>query len=40
MADPEDPDALLPSAQSGDFLHPNELGYQMMGGAFDLKLFR
>ncbi len=40
MADPADPDALLPDAQSGDFLHPNELGYQMMGGAVDLKLFK
>ncbi len=40
MADPADPDALLPDAQSGDFLHPNELGYRMMGGAVDLKLFK
>ncbi len=40
MADPKEPDALLPAAQIGDFLHPNELGYQMMGKSINLKLFR
>ena len=31
---------ILPDAQSGDYLHPNELGYQMMGDAVDLLLFK
>ena len=39
MRDPADTMSLLPSAQSGDFLHPNEAGYKMMGDAVDLKLF-
>ncbi len=30
---------ILPAAHSGDFLHPNETGYKMMGEAIDLKLF-
>lgn len=39
VQDPEDPMNLLPAANSGDFLHPGEEGYKMMGGAIDLKLF-
>lgn len=40
MEDPNNPDVILNTAHDGDFLHPNELGYQIMGGAVDLKLFR
>ena len=40
MEDPNNPDVILESAHDGDHLHPNELGYQMLGGAVDLKLFR
>lgn len=40
MRNPEDLTTLLPEAQSGDYLHPNEKGYEMMGGAVDLSLFR
>ena len=40
MEDPNNPDVILDTAHDGDHLHPNELGYQMMGGAIDLKLFK
>jgi lysophospholipase L1-like esterase len=40
VRDPNDTAALLPEAQSGDFLHPNELGYQMLGKAVDFSLFK
>lgn len=40
LRNPEDTTTLLPETQSGDYLHPNEKGYEMMGGAVDLKLFR
>jgi lysophospholipase L1-like esterase len=42
MRDPNDPAALLDRAQSGanDHLHPNQVGYQMMGKAVDVKLFK
>ncbi|MGE4586076.1 MAG: SGNH/GDSL hydrolase family protein [Mangrovibacterium sp.] len=39
IRDPDDPLSILPEAQSGDYLHPNELGYRMMGHAIDLSLF-
>jgi lysophospholipase L1-like esterase len=39
LQNPEDTLSILPAAQSGDFLHPNEAGYKMMGEAIDLKLF-
>jgi lysophospholipase L1-like esterase len=39
MQNPEEPLTILPTAHSGDFLHPNETGYRMMGEAIDLKLF-
>ena len=39
IRDPNDTLSILPEAQSGDYLHPNELGYQMMGKAIDLSLF-
>ena len=40
MEDPNNPDVILDTAHDGDHLHPNELGYQMMGGAIDIKLFK
>jgi lysophospholipase L1-like esterase len=40
MRDPQNPSHLLPAADSGDHLHPNEGGYKMMAEAIDLKLFR
>ncbi len=40
IRDPSDPLCILPAAQSGDYLHPNESGYKMMGESIDLSLFR
>ncbi len=40
MRDPQSPTHLLPGADSGDHLHPNEAGYKIMADAIDLKLFR
>ena len=40
MRDPQNPSHLLPAADSGDHLHPNEAGYKIMAGTIDLKLFR
>jgi lysophospholipase L1-like esterase len=40
MRDPEEPSRLLPAADGGDHLHPNELGYRLMANAVDLGLFR
>ncbi|HRR16355.1 MAG TPA: SGNH/GDSL hydrolase family protein [Bacteroidales bacterium] len=39
MRNPEDTLSLLPETHTGDFLHPNEKGYQIMGESIDLKLF-
>jgi lysophospholipase L1-like esterase len=39
LADPTDPDRLLPAFDSGDHLHPNEKGYAAMADAVDLSLF-
>ncbi len=39
IRDPQDAATILAEAQS-DYLHPNELGYQMMGKAVDLSLFK
>jgi len=39
LKNPENTLTILPAAHSGDFLHPNENGYKMMGEAIDLKLF-
>ena len=39
MRDPIDSLSILPAAQSGDYLHPNEAGYKMMGEAIDVSLF-
>jgi lysophospholipase L1-like esterase len=38
--DPSNPTFFLPIYDSGDHLHPNDLGYQVMGNAIDLGLFR
>lgn len=38
--DPSHPARLLPAYDSGDHLHPNDLGYQAMGTAVPLELFR
>ncbi|HUA67935.1 MAG TPA: SGNH/GDSL hydrolase family protein [Candidatus Saccharimonadales bacterium] len=39
IRDPQRPLHLLPAADSGDHLHPNERGYKMMADAINLKLF-
>src|ERR1041385_4257265 len=39
LRDPAQPARLLPSADSGDHLHPNEAGYRLMADAIDLALF-
>jgi hypothetical protein len=38
--DPTDPTRMLPSYDSGDHLHPGDVGYKAMGDAIDLTLFR
>jgi lysophospholipase L1-like esterase len=38
--DPVQSSRLLPAYDSGDHLHPNDLGYQAMGNAVPLELFR
>jgi lysophospholipase L1-like esterase len=38
--DPADPLRFLPRYDSGDHLHPNDAGYEAMGNAIDLGLFR
>ena len=40
IRNPDDPSTILPDAQSGDYLHPNELGYQRLGEAVDVSLFK
>jgi lysophospholipase L1-like esterase len=39
LRDPENPTRLLPAADTGDHLHPNEVGHRMMAEAIDLSLF-
>jgi lysophospholipase L1-like esterase len=39
MRNPEDIMCLLPVGDTGDHLHPNEIGYQIMAKAIDLSLF-
>jgi lysophospholipase L1-like esterase len=39
LRDPENPLHLLPVADTGDHLHPNERGHRMMAEAVDLALF-
>jgi len=38
--DPNSPTFLLPAYDSGDGLHPSDAGYEAMGNAIDLKLFK
>jgi lysophospholipase L1-like esterase len=40
LRDPAHPDAILPSYDSGDHLHPNDAGYAAMADAIDLSIFR
>jgi lysophospholipase L1-like esterase len=40
LRDPAQPQRLRPLYDSGDSLHPNSAGYQAMGNAIDLSLFR
>ena len=40
LADPSDPRKMLPIYDSGDHLHPSDLGYVHMGDCIDLSLFR
>ncbi|MFL6674027.1 MAG: SGNH/GDSL hydrolase family protein [Massilia sp.] len=40
MRDPVRNSRLLPAYDSGDHLHPNDLGHQVMGNAVPLELFR
>jgi lysophospholipase L1-like esterase len=40
LNDPANPMHLLPGADTGDHLHPNETGHRMLGEAVDLKLFQ
>ena len=40
LYNPEDTLTILPELQSGDYLHPNEQGYRMMGETIDLSLFK
>ena len=40
IRDPNDESGILPANQSGDYLHPSELGYQVMGRSIDLSLFK
>lgn len=39
LRDPENPAQLLPAADTGDHLHPSEVGHRMMAEAVDLALF-
>jgi lysophospholipase L1-like esterase len=40
LADPSDPRRMLPIYDSGDHLHPGDLGYVHMGDCIDLSLFK
>ena len=40
LRDPGHPARLLPAYDSGDHVHPNDLGYKAMADAIDLSLFR
>jgi lysophospholipase L1-like esterase len=40
IRDPNSPTKMLPQYDSSDHLHPNDAGYQAMGNAVDLGLFR
>jgi lysophospholipase L1-like esterase len=40
LRDPGSPTRLLPAYDSGDHVHPNDIGYQVMADAINLSLFR
>lgn len=40
MRDPANPKKMKAELQSGDWLHPNDAGYKVMGDAIDLALFK
>jgi lysophospholipase L1-like esterase len=40
LADPNMPTQLDPKYDSGDYLHPNEAGYQVLANNFDLAVFQ
>jgi lysophospholipase L1-like esterase len=40
IRDPAKPERMRADLQSGDWLHPNDAGYRVMGDAVDLALFR
>jgi lysophospholipase L1-like esterase len=40
IRDPSNPKKMKAELQSGDWLHPNDAGYKIMGEAIDLKFFR
>jgi lysophospholipase L1-like esterase len=40
VRDPQNPDRMLSRYDGGDLLHPGDAGYQAMGEAIDLSLFR
>jgi lysophospholipase L1-like esterase len=40
VRDPARPERMKANLQSGDWLHPNDAGYRVMGDAVDLALFR
>jgi lysophospholipase L1-like esterase len=39
LRDPTHPTRLLPAYDSGDHVHPNDVGYSVMADAIDLSLF-
>ena len=40
VRDPANPRRMKAELQSGDWLHPNDAGYRVMGESIDLALFR
>ena len=40
LRDPTQPTRLRPEYDSGDHVHPNDIGHRAMADAIDLKLFR
>ncbi|MBI1358974.1 MAG: SGNH/GDSL hydrolase family protein [Alphaproteobacteria bacterium] len=40
IRDPANPKRMRADLQSGDWLHPNDAGYKLMGDTVDMKLFR
>jgi lysophospholipase L1-like esterase len=40
VADPRQPDQMLPAYNCGDSVHPNPFGYSVLGRSIDLKLFK